>query len=525
MNAALSDSPQRADPTTGKSTLTYPRPTAVVVLAAGEGTRMRSATPKPLHAIAGRTLLGHALAAAKDLDPRQIVVVVRHGREGVTGAARAIVPEVLIADQDEIPGTGRAVQCAIAALDAASHADDAGPHPSAPGGDVVVIPADAPLVDGATLAQVRAAHVADANAVTLLTARVDDPVGYGRIVRDATTGDVLRIVEERDATPAERAIDEVNASMYVFDLGVLRAGLAALGRGNAQGEVYLTDVVALARANGGRTRAILADDPYVVRGVNDRVQLAVLAREFNRRRLIEAMTEGVTVLDPATTWIDVDVELSPDVTVLPGTIIHAGSTVERDAVIGPDTTLVRTRVGAGAIVNRVHAVDAIIGPGANVGPFTHLRPGTVLGERAKAGSFVELKAADVGDGAKVPHLSYVGDAIVGEGANIGAATIVANYDGVSKSKTVVGPHARIGSDTMLVAPVRVGAGAYTGAGSVIRHDVPPGALAVSDVHQRTTEGWVAARRPGTDADIAAAAALTTEDSPATECTHTEGLPS
>jgi bifunctional UDP-N-acetylglucosamine pyrophosphorylase/glucosamine-1-phosphate N-acetyltransferase len=498
---------------------------------------MRSATPKPLHAIAGRTLLGHALAAASYLDPERIVVVVRHGRDAVAEAARAIVPGVLIADQDEIPGTGRAVYCAIAALDAAPPADDAGPHQTpdgaprphsgsgARGGDVVVIPADAPLVDGETLAQVRVAHLADRNAVTLLTAHVEDPFGYGRIVRDATTGDVARIVEEREATPAERAIDEVNASMYVFDLGVLRAGIAALGRSSARGEVYLTDIVALARADGGRTRAILADDPYVASGVNDRVQLAALAREFNRRRVIDAMVEGVTVLDPATTWIDVDVELSPDVTVLPGTYIQAGSTVDSGAVIGPDTTLVRTRVGAGATVNRVHAVDAIIGPGANVGPFTHLRPGTVLGARAKAGSFVELKAADVGDGAKVPHLSYVGDAIVGEGANVGAATIVANYDGVSKSRTVIGPHARVGSDTVLVAPVTVGAGAYTGAGSVIRRDVAPGALAVSDSRQRAIEGWVASRRPGTDADIAARAARATENSPATERTDTEGPPS
>jgi bifunctional UDP-N-acetylglucosamine pyrophosphorylase/glucosamine-1-phosphate N-acetyltransferase len=291
--------------------------------------------------------------------------------------------------------------------------------------------------------------------------------------------------------------------MYVFDGGVLRDGLVGLGRANAQGEIYLTDVIGAARQNGGTTRAIVSDDPFVAQGVNDRVQLAALAREFNQRRLIEAMVDGVTVLDPASTWIDVDVELAQDVTLLPGTHLQAGCQIGPGAVIGPGTTLIRTQVGAGATVNRVHAVGARIGAGASVGPFTFLRPGTVLGEGARAGSFVEIKAAEIGDGAKVPHLSYVGDATVGEGANIGAATIFANYDGVDKTRTEVGPHARVGSDTILVAPVTVGAGAYTGAGSVIRHDVPPGALAVSDVHQRITPGWVASNRAGTASDRAA----------------------
>jgi bifunctional UDP-N-acetylglucosamine pyrophosphorylase/glucosamine-1-phosphate N-acetyltransferase len=471
---------------------------------------MRSATPTPLHAIAGRSLLAHALAAATHVQPERIVVVVRHGRDAVAEAARAIVPGVLIADQDEVPGTGRAVQCALAAL---SHADDAAPSspppptssPSpTPAPPVLVLPADAPFLDGAALAAVLAAHHAGGHAVTVLTGEVEDPTGYGRIVRDAADGDVLAIVEERDATPAQRAIREVNSSMYAFDPGFLAAGLAAAGRDNDQHQVYLTDVIAYARAHGGVVRAVASEDPFAVLGVNTRVQLAALTCEYTRRLLVEAMLGGVSVLDPASTWLDVDVTLAPDVTLLPGCHLQAGTRVESGAVIGPDTTLIGTVVGAGATVNRVHAVDAVIGPGANVGPFTHLRPGTVLGAGAKAGSYVEIKAAEIGDGAKVPHLSYVGDATVGEGANIGAGTIVANYDGVTKSPTHVEPHARVGSNSVLVAPVTVGAGAYTGAGSVIRRNVPPGALALSDARQRTIEGWVARRRPGTPSAEAAA---------------------
>jgi bifunctional UDP-N-acetylglucosamine pyrophosphorylase/glucosamine-1-phosphate N-acetyltransferase len=473
--------------------------------------------------------LAHALTAAAHLEPEHIVVVVRHGRDEVAKAARGIVPGVLIVDQDAIPGTGRAVQCAVSALDAATlDADDAAPHhPPLPSGDIVVIPADAPLLDGAVLAQLREAHRQQANAITLLTAQVDDPTGYGRIVRDATSGGVLRIVEERDGDGAVRAIGEVNSSVYVFDLGVLRDCLARLGRDNAQGEVYLTDTIECARSSGGAVGAVVSDDPFVARGVNDRIQLSELGFELNRRIVRAAMAAGVSVMDPASTWIDLDVALAPDVTLLPGCQIQAGSSIDAGAVIGPGTTLIRTHVGQGAVVNRVHAVEAQIGPGAMVGPFTHLRPGTVLGVKAKAGSFVEMKAAEVGDGAKVPHLSYVGDATVGEGANIGAATIFANYDGVTKSRTVVGPHARIGSDTVLVAPVTVGPGAYTGAGAVIRRNVPPGALAYSEQRQRVAEGWVAAKRPGSTADVAAQQTISPQDDPLTPNDNhaTKGPPS
>ena len=487
------------------------RPT-VVILAAGEGTRMRSATPKVLHSLAGRTMLGHALAAARGLRPHRVAVVVRHEREQVAAHARELDPDVLVADQDEVPGTGRAVQCALALLDGAAHADLAR-HGGSGGvvdgkveGPVVVLAADVPLLDAAILSELLAAHVADRNAVTVLTTRVNDATGYGRIIRDGT-GQVARIVEQEDADPAELEITEVNSSVYVFDAAVLRAALTRLGRDNRQGEVYLTDVVAIARSEGGAVRALQLDDPVLVAGVNDRVQLAALRAELNARLITDWMLSGVTVVHPATTWVDVDVELERDVTLLPGTQLHGATRVAEGAVVGPDTTLTDVQVGAGARVIRSHGSGARVGPGAVVGPFSYLRPGTTLGADGKIGAFVETKNATIGDHSKVPHLSYVGDAVIGEHSNIGAGTIFVNYDGVTKHASAVGDHVRIGSDNALVAPVTIGDGAYTGAGSVIRRDVPPGALGVTTGPQRTIERWVLHRRPESASAQAAAAAL------------------
>ena len=459
---------------------------------------MRSETPKVLHSLAGRTLLGHALAAARELEPDRIAVVVRHGRDQVAAHALALDPQVLIADQDDIPGTGRAVQCALSVLDAAALASAAQVV-----GPVVVLAGDIPLLDGATLAELLAAHRADGNAVTVLTTELADPSGYGRIIRDDGTGDVVAVVEERDATEQQRAIREVNSSVYVFDAEVLRSALGRIGRDNAQGEVYLTDVLALARADGGAVRAVRSDDPFAVEGVNDRAQLAVLGAELNRRLVADWMIAGVTVIDPATTWVDVTVELEPDVTLEPGVQLRGETVVRRGATVGPDSTLTDVVVGAGATVIRSHAYAAKIGAGAVVGPFSYLRPGTDLGATGKIGAFVETKNVRIGAGSKVPHLSYVGDATIGEGSNIGAATIFVNYDGVAKHQTTVGSHVRIGSDNTLVAPVSIGDGAYTGAGSVIRRDVPPGALGVNTAPQRNIDGWVLRRRPGTAAAEAA----------------------
>jgi bifunctional UDP-N-acetylglucosamine pyrophosphorylase / glucosamine-1-phosphate N-acetyltransferase len=479
------------------------QPAAVVVLAAGEGKRMRSRTPKVLHAIGGRSLLGHALAAAESLAPDQLVVVVRHEREAVAGHVAAIAPKAVIADQDEVPGTGQAVACGLRAL------------PAAPSGTVVVTYGDVPLLAGDTLAALVRAHEEAAAAVTVLTAQVPDPTGYGRVIRDAE-GAVTGIVEHRDADPAQRAVREINSGIYAFDAAVLIDALGRIGTANDQGEMYLTDVLAVARADGGRVQAVVTDDLWQVEGVNDRVQLAALGAELNRRVVEAWMRAGVTVIDPATTWVDVDVRLEPDVTLRPGVHLSAGTEVAAGAVVGPDTSLEGCRVGPGASVVRSHGSGARIEAGATVGPFSFLRPGTVLGADGKIGAFVETKNAVIGAASKVPHLSYVGDATIGTGTNIGAATVFVNYDGVAKHRTTVGDHVRVGSDTMLVAPLTIEDGAYTAAGSVITGDVPAGAMAVARGKQRNVEGWVERRRSGTKSAEAAKSAKSAESAKSSE---------
>jgi bifunctional UDP-N-acetylglucosamine pyrophosphorylase/glucosamine-1-phosphate N-acetyltransferase len=476
--------------------LTDERPSAAIILAAGAGTRMKSATPKVLHTIGGRSLLGHALAAVDGLRPDRVAVVVRHERDAVVAHLAAVAPDATIADQDEIPGTGRAVECGLAALDKAAG--------EAVEGTVLVTSGDVPLVDSGTLAQLVAAHAAGANAVTLVTTIVADPTGYGRVIRESGTGEVLRIVEQGDATEEERAVTEINAGLYAFDAGALRGALSGLGRENTKGEVYLTDVMQAVRAAGGHVRAIICEDSESIEGVNDREQLARAGAALNARILERWMAEGVTIVDPATTWIDVEVELAPDITLLPGTQLQGRTVVETGATIGPDTTLMDVTVGKGASVVRTHGSDSVIEEGATVGPFSYLRPGTRLGPRGKIGAFVEVKNSTIGEGSKVPHLSYVGDATVGVQSNIGAGTIVVNYDGVAKHRTTIGDHVRIGSDNTLVAPVKVGDGAYTGAGSTIRGDVPAGALAFNVAPQENREGWVEKKRSGTPSATAAA---------------------
>ncbi len=466
-----------------------PVPAAVVVLAAGEGTRMRSSTPKVLHPLGGRPLVGHALRAAREVGPEHLVVVLRHQAERVAAAVTAQDGAAVVALQDDVPGTGRAVQCGLQAL------------PADLTGTVLVTYGDVPLLSGATLRDLTAAHVAGGNAMTVLTAELDDPTGYGRVLRD--DAGVSAIVEQKDATQAQRAVREVNSGIYAFDVAALRAALGRVGRDNAAGEVYLTDVLALVRAAGGRVEALALTDEWEIRGVNDRAQLAELAAEANRRTLRRWMLAGVSVVDPATTWVDADVELEQDVTLRPGVQLHGTTRVATGAVVGPDCTLTDVEVGAGAVVERTHGSGAVVGAGAQVGPFAFLRPGTHLGPDGKIGTFVETKNARIGRGSKVPHLSYVGDATIGEHSNIGAASVFVNYDGVSKSRTTIGSHVRMGSDNMYVAPVTVGDGAYSGAGTVIRKDVPPGALAINVAPQRNLEGWTVEKRPGTPAAQAA----------------------
>lgn len=473
-------------------------PLSTLILAAGEGTRMRSSTPKVLHPIAGRPLVEHAVRAAAGLAPQHLVVVIGHGRDAVRAeldrVGEALGREVATAVQEEQKGTGHAVSCALAEL------------PEGLTGTVVVSYGDVPLLDTETLEALRAEHAKAGNAVTVLTAEVADPTGYGRIVRGAD-GSVSAIVEHKDATPDQRAITEINSGVYAFDAAVLIDGLSRLSTDNAQGELYLTDVLGIAREDGKGVGALVVDDPWVTEGVNDRVQLSVLGAEYNRRIVRRWQREGVTVTDPNTTWIEADVTLSRDVLIEPNTQLKGRCSVGEGSVVGPDTTLTDVQIGAGASVVRVHGSGSELGDGVNVGPYTYLRPGTKLGAKGKLGAFVETKNAQIGTGTKVPHLTYVGDAIVGDHSNIGCSSVFVNYDGVAKHQTVVGSHVRLGADNTLVAPVRIGDGAYSGAGAVIRDDVPPGSLALSAGPQRTIEGWAVRRRPGTPAAEAAEAAL------------------
>ena len=463
---------------------------------------MRSRTPKVLHRLAGRSLVEHAVRAAAGLGPARTAVVVGHGRDAVSEhlaeVEKSIDATITVAVQEEQHGTGHAVSCALEVLGDLT-------------GTVLVTYGDVPLLDTVTLSALLAEHGAAGNAVTVLTANVPDPHGYGRIVRDAE-GTVAAIVEQKDTTPEQAAITEINSGVYAFDAAVLADALGRLSTDNAQGEQYLTDVLAIARGDGHRVGSWVCADPWLVEGVNDRVQLAALGRELNRRLAEHWMRAGVTMVDPATVWLDASVELARDVVLEPNVQLRGATTVGEGAVVGPDTTLTDVRIGAGAKVVRTHGSESRIGDGASVGPFAYLRPGTVLHERGKIGTFVEVKNSEIGEGSKVPHLSYVGDATIGEHSNIGAASVFVNYDGVTKRRTVVGSHVRMGSDNMYVAPVTVGDGAYSGAGAVLREDVPPGALAVSAGAQRNIEGWVLRKRPGTPAAEAAQRALgTTEE--------------
>ncbi|WAC54582.1 bifunctional UDP-N-acetylglucosamine diphosphorylase/glucosamine-1-phosphate N-acetyltransferase GlmU [Gordonia sp. SL306] len=479
--------------------------TAVIVLAAGAGTRMKSKTPKILHTLAGRPLVGHALHGAAGIGPDTLIAVVSHERERVSAMIGEVAEElgrdVTIAVQDRPLGTGDAARAGLTAL--AENFD----------GTVVVTAADVPLLDATTLDALVATHTADGGAaVTLTSFRTDDPTGYGRVIR---TNDSLvqAIVEHKDASDEQLAISEVNAGVYAFDAATLRSALSRLSTDNVQGEFYLTDVIAIARDDGRSVRAFTVDDPVLVAGCNDRVQLAELGAELNRRIVRRHQLAGVTVVDPASTWIDVDVTIGVDVRIEPGTQLLGTTTVSDDAVIGPDSTLRDVSIGAGAAVIRTHGSESEIGANASVGPFAYLRPGTRLGVGGKIGTFVETKKADIGAGTKVPHLTYVGDATIGEYSNIGASSVFVNYDGVAKHRTVIGSHCRTGSDNMFVAPVQVGDGAYTGAGTVLRDDVPPGALAVSAGQQRNIENWVVRKRPDSESARAALEAQPT-DSPA-----------
>ena len=452
-----------------------------IVLAAGEGTRMKSDLPKVLHPIAGRSLLGHVIDATALLNPSELRVVVGAGREKVGDYLHSHYPHALQVVQEERNGTGHATGIA---LEGAAHL-----------GTVLILSGDTPLLTQSTLKDFFDLHNDLKADVSVLTSVVPDPFGYGRIVRDAQ-GSLEKIVEERDAQPYEREIEEINTGVYIFDIATLRDGLKGLDRGNSQGELYLTDVIALAKAAGKNVQAITSNDYTETLGINDRAQLAECAALMRDRINDQYMRDGVSIIDPTTTWIDLGVQIAKDVTIYPGTAISGATRIESGATIGPRTTLHSAIVGSGASVMESWISESEIGPRSKVGPFSYIRPGTHLAADTKVGAYVEVKNSSIGEGSKVPHLSYVGDATIGKGSNIGAATIFVNYDGVEKHRTTIGDDVRVGSDTMLVAPVTVGDGAYTAAGSVITEDVPAGSIGVARAKQRNVLGWVLRKRAG-----------------------------
>jgi bifunctional UDP-N-acetylglucosamine pyrophosphorylase/glucosamine-1-phosphate N-acetyltransferase len=444
-------------------------------MAAGEGTRMRSSTPKMLHTVCGRPLVAWPIIAAREAGAGRVAAIVSPGRDLSAG----LPPEAEVVEQPEADGTGGAIRAALPLIEGSE--------------TVLVLSGDVPLISTETIGRLLEAHLASEAAATMLTIELDEPGSYGRVVR-AASGEVERVVEAKaagDADPEQLAIREVNAGTYVFDAAPLAEALAAIPNDNAQGEYYLPDVLPALRAAGYTVAAHVADDIAVTMGVNNRVDLAAVEAEARRRLLEGHMLAGVTVVDPASTWVDADVEIGADARIEPGTSLRGETSIGAGAVIGPLTTLVDSAVGAESTIVHSHLVECEVRDGCTVGPFAYLRPDAVLDAGAKAGAFVEIKNSHIGKGARVPHLSYVGDAEVGAGSNIGAGSITANYDGFRKNRTVIGRDVRLGVDTMLIAPVEVGDSAYTGAGAVIKDDVPDGALAVSENAQRNIDGYAA----------------------------------
>ena len=448
-----------------------------LILAAGEGTRMKSDMPKVAHRILGLSMVDWVVRAARESGCERIVAVTGHGAEAV----EAILGDIESVRQERQLGTGHAIMCAREALRDFE-------------GSLIVLSGDTPLLHAETISGLVAMRESSGSALTLLTAVAPDPTGYGRIVRDMRDGSVARIVEEKDCSAEERRIGEINTGTYCFDAAVLFAHLDRLTTDNSQGEYYLTDMVAVFNDEGLTVSATTTDEPLETLGVNSRVQLAeaskIMQQRINRRHLLS----GVTMTDPDLVWIGPDVEIGRDVEILPMTFLLGATGVGDRAIVGPSSRLTDTTVAEEAVVDASVVVGATVGLKATVGPVAYLRRGTVLGADAKAGACVEIKNSTVGEGRKVPHLSYIGDATIGPGVNIGAGSITCNYDGERKQPTVIGDGAFVGSDTMLVAPVTIGAGAVTAAGSAIVRDVPPGALALERSKQVTIEGWADRRR-------------------------------
>jgi len=449
-----------------------------LILAAGEGTRMKSDKPKVAHEVLGKPMVDWVVDAAREAGCERVIAITGHHAEQV----EALLPDgVEAVRQERQLGTGHAVLCAHDALRDFS-------------GSLVVLSGDTPLLSAATIAGLVAMRESSGSALTLLTTTMTDPTGYGRIVRDMRDGSVARIVEEKDCSAEERAIAEVNTGTYCFDAEVLFAHLDRLTTQNAQGEYYLTDIVSVFVGEGLTVSASETEDPLETLGVNSRAQLAEATRIAQRRINLRHMLAGVTMLDPDLVWVGPDVMLGRDVELLPMTFLTGATTVADRAVIGPNARVTDSSIAEEARIDASVVLCAEVGPRVTVGPVAYLRPGTVLEADAKAGTCVEIKNARIGEGSKVPHLSYIGDATLGRGVNIGAGSITCNYDGFEKHHTEIGDGVFVGSDTMLVAPVTVGEGAVTAAGSTIARDVPPGALALERSEQVTIEGWAQRRR-------------------------------
>ena len=460
-----------------------------IVLAAGEGTRMKSTRAKVLHEIAGRSLLDHVLRAIAPLQAKDIRIVVGASKDDVIAHLKEVSPASRTVVQEVRGGTGHAVKLALKNYGGS--------------GSVLVCGGDTPLLTSVTLTNLLNAHNTSKACATILTTEMSDPSGYGRVIRD-NDGSVAEIVEERDATESQKQTLEINSGVYIFDLDELRVALSQLSANNSQKEEYLTDVISILKKSGKKVGAFSSHDYTEILGINDRSQLSTSSFIMNARICDALMRSGVTIVDPMSTWIDLSAEIDVDVRIEPGTAIKGKSKVGKSAIIGPRTTLINCNIGSDAHVFESHCDSSSIGAHAVVGPYSHLRNGTVLAGHVKVGSFVEIKNSTIGESSKVPHLSYVGDATIGTESNIGAATVIVNYDGVEKHQTTIGDHVRIGSDSMLVAPVTIGDGAYTAAGSVITEDVPPGALGIGRAKQTNILGWVLKKRKGTKSAEAAA---------------------
>jgi bifunctional UDP-N-acetylglucosamine pyrophosphorylase/glucosamine-1-phosphate N-acetyltransferase len=450
-----------------------------VILAAGKGTRMKSSFPKVLHPAAGLPLIEHVLRAASQLSPASVVVVVGHHGEQLKAAFAGRVGGLSFALQEPQLGTGHALLQAEPALRSAR-------------GTLVLLSGDVPLLRAATLRELVRTHEERAAAATVLTAVVPAPEGYGRIVRD--NGQIAAIVEEKDASAAQRGIREINSGVYAFDIGPLFESLRQIGSSNAQGEYYLPDLVRIYRSRGMTVGTLTVADPREILGVNSRKELADVAAILRARKLDELMASGVTIVDPATTFIGPDVAVGADTVIHPGVQLEGATRVGSGCEINSSVRILSSTIDDGVVINNFCLiVESHVARGARIGPFAHIRPQSDVGEDAHVGNFVELKKTSMARGAKANHLAYLGDATIGENVNIGAGTITCNYDGVAKHPTVIEDGAFIGSDTQLIAPVRVGRGAYVAAGSSITDDVPSGALAITRGRQVNKEGWASKR--------------------------------